>query len=172
MAELKDTLKRIDFQTGEFTANGTLYRIEGALTIERYAELQILEKELGYGMNFKTMYERLEKLYKLINATKFADAAVLLNDVMRGIAKVQEREPTVLKICALFINADNEDRTAFSQPLIDKKISDWKAEGIDMRDFFMVASNSVSGYLEVYRKVTQLISGQESGPIPGAVPNQ
>lgn len=155
-------LKRIDFEKGEFTANGTIYRIEGALTIERYAELQILEKEMGYGLTFKGMYEKLQSVYNQVNKMKFADAAVNLNDLIRGISKIQEREPTVLKICALFINAEDEDRTQYSQDMVNKKIADWKAEGIDMRDFFTVASNSVSGFLEIYRKVTQTISIQES----------
>jgi len=167
MAELKDELKRIDFTAGVFEANGTTYRIEGALTIERYAELQILEKELGYGLTFKGMYEKLEKLYQLINKQKFADSAVLVNDMMRGIVKVQEREPTVLKICALFINSDDEDRTAFTSDMVNKKIADWKAEGIDMRDFFTVASSSVSGFLEVYRTVTRIISGQPGSDMAG-----
>lgn len=162
MAELKDKgpLKRIDFEAGTFEANGTQYTIEGALTIERYAELQILEKEMGYGVTFKGMYERLDKAYQLLNKQRFADSAVLINDLIRGITKVQEREPTVLKICALFINAEGEDRTQLSEDLVNKKISDWKAAGIDMRDFFTVASSSVNGFLDVYRTVTRIISGQ------------
>lgn len=162
MAELKDQgqLKRIDFETGVFEANGTQYRIEGALTIERYAELQILEKEMGYGVTFKGLYDKLEKLYSLLNKNRFADSAVLVNDLMRGVVKVQEREPTVLKICALFINSEAEDRTIFTQDMINKKIADWKAEGIDMRDFFTVASSSVNGFLDVYRTVTRIISAQ------------
>lgn len=169
MAELKDNgpLKRIDFETGVFTANGTQYRVEGATTIERYAELQILEKEMGYGMTFKGMYDRMEKLYSMLNKSRFADCAVLVNDMMRGIVKVQERQPIILKICALFINEENEDRTVLTQDMIDKKIADWKAEGIDMRDFFTVASSSVNGFSDVYRTVTRIISGQPGNEMAG-----
>lgn len=166
MAELKELLnpelKRIDFESGRFIANNTLYQIEQSLTIERYCELQVLEKELGYGVNFKQMYERFQKVYDLINKQKFADAAVHINDFMRGLAQVQEREPVVLKICALFINYEGEDRTAFSQDMYTKKLGDWKAEGIDMRDFFRVASGSVAGYLEVYNSITRIISANKS----------
>jgi hypothetical protein len=153
-------LNRIDFTTGQFTAAGKIYRIEGALTIERYAELQVLEKELGYGTSFEAMYKTFETMYQLLNKQKFADCVVHLNNLMRGIAKLQEREPTVLKICALFINTDDEDRSTFSNDIVARKIADWKAAGIDMRDFFSVASSSISGFLEIYRKVTQDIMGQ------------
>lgn len=166
MAELKEP-KRIDFEAGTFQANGVNYTIEGALTIERYAELQILEKEMGYGVTFKGMFERLQNAYNLLNKQKFADAAVVINDIIRGVAKVQEREPTVLKICALFINADGEDRRALTEDMVNKKIADWKTEGIDMRDFFTVASNSVNGYLDVYRTVTRIISAQAGNDMAG-----
>ena len=168
MEELKanDPLKRIDLNTGIFEANGTRYTIEGALTIERYAELQILEKELGFGLTFKAMFEKLQQAYNLLNKQKPADAAVLLNDMLRGMARLQEREPLVLKICALFMNTDDEDRSSFSADVYNRKIADWKAEKLDMRDFFTVASNSVNGFIEIYRTVTRIISGQPGSEIP------
>lgn len=167
MEELKatDPLKRIDLNVGIFEANGTRYTIEGALTIERYAELQILEKELGYGLTFKAMFDKLSQAFALLNKQKPADAAVLLNDMIRGMAKIQEREPIVLKICALFMNTDDEDRSSFSADMYNRKISDWKAEKLDMRDFFTVASNSVNGFIEIYRTVTRIISAQPGNAI-------
>lgn len=167
MDELKasEPLKRIDLNTGVFEANGTRYTIEGSVTIERYAELQILEKELGYGLTFKAMFDKLSQAFTLLNKQKPADAAVLLNDMIRGMAKIQEREPIVLKICALFMNTDDEDRSSFSQDMYNRKIADWKAEKLDMRDFFTVASNSINGYIEIYRTVTRIISAQPGSAI-------
>lgn len=157
-------LKRIDLNTGKFTANGVDYQIEGNLSIERYAEFQILEKELAYTTTFKGMYDKMVHLRDLMNKMRFVDAAVELNDLLRGVSKLEEREPTVLKICALFINTPDEDRAIFTLDMITKKIADWKAEGLDMRDFFHVASGSVAGFLDVYRTVTRIISGAEKSP--------
>lgn len=154
-------LKRIDFEKGTFEANGKLYTIEGALSIERYAELQILEKELAYGFTVKQIFEKLKILWDYLNKLKFAEAAVLVRDLMAGATRVAERTPTTLKICALFINTEDEDRTTINQDLINKKIEDWKAEGIDMRDFFRVASSSVNGFLEIYKAVSRIISDQD-----------
>ena len=158
--EVRQPLKRINLETGVFEANGTRYFIEGGLTIERYAEAQILEKEMGYGITFKAFFEKMQSAYNLLNKQKPADAAVLLNDLIRGMGKLNEREPLVLKICALYINAEDEDRSAFTQDMITKKINDWKAEKMDMRDFFHVASSSINGYIEIYQTVTRIISGQ------------
>lgn len=154
-------VKRIDLNKGIFEANGHTYRIEGNLSIERYAEFQILEKELAYGMNVQGMFEKMKSITKLLDKQRWVDAVVMLTDMTRGIAKLEEREPTVMKICALFINRDDEDRSTINQDMITQKINDWKTEGIAMADFFAVASNSVSGLLEIYRSVTRAISPSE-----------
>lgn len=155
-------LKRIDFNKGVFEANGKTYSIEGQMSIERYCEYQILEKELSYATTFKGMYDKLVRLKDLMNKLRFVDAAVELSDLLRGVSKIEEREPTVLKMCALFMNTEDEDRTVFTQDLYVKKIADWKQEGIDMRDFFQAASNMVAGFLDVYRTVTRITSGQQN----------
>lgn len=154
-------LKRIDLQKGIFEANGKTYHIEASLTIERYCEFQILEKELAFNLSFKGMFDSLNALWTEVNKMQFGDAAVRINNLLRGMARLEEREPVFLKICALYINTEDEDRSVINQDVITQKIQDWKAEGYDMQDFFMVASNSVSGFIDAYQRITRIISGQE-----------
>jgi len=151
-------LKRLDLSKQTFEANGTKYFIESSLSIERFCEYQILEKEAGFSMSFRKMFDNLKELHKLMNNVKFVEAAVKLDDMMRGVAKLQEREPTLLKICALFINTEDEDRTVINNDMIVKKIEDWKKE-YDVRDFFTLALNTVDGFLEIYANATRIISG-------------
>lgn len=158
----KTEVKRIDLEKGVFTANGKTYRIEGNLSIERYAMYAIYEKELAYGLTVKGMYDQLKNVLKLLDKTRFVDSAVLIHDMIRGVSKLEEREPIVLKICALYCNTEDEDRSTINEDMITKKISDWKTEGLDMRDFFQLASSSVNGFIEIYRSVTQGIMAQES----------
>ena len=152
-------LKRLDLKKGSFEANGVLYKIETGLSIERFCEYQILEKEAGFGVTFKKVFENLAELHKLMNDIKFVEAAVLLDNIMRGVAKLEEREPTLLKICSLFINSEEEDRTTITDDLISKKIDDWKTE-YDVRDFFTLALNTVDGFLEIYASVSRVISNE------------
>ena len=154
-------LKRINFETGAFEANGTKYQIESSLSIERYCEMQVLEKELGFGVTFRSIFDKLKSIYTDLNKANFVAAAVTVDGMLRGIAKIEEREPVVLKICCLFINAEGENRATWSNDLIVKKINDWKAEGMDMQDFFTVALNSVDGFIGIYNKITQAISGTD-----------
>ncbi len=150
-------LKRLDLTKPRFEANGVWYNIEGGLSIERFCEYQILEKEAGFGVSFKSLFQNLKKLHGLMNDVKFVEASVLLDNMMRGVAKLEEKQPTLLKMCALFINADDEDRSVITEDMIAKKINDWKAE-YDVRDFFQVALNTMDGFLEIYDSVTRIIS--------------
>ena len=158
--------KRIDLDKGVFTANGKTYYIEGELSIERYCEYQILEKELGFGVTMKSMFESLNMLWTHLNKMEFAEASVKVNNMIRGFAKMEEREPTILKICALYMNEENEDRSTINESMITDKIRNWKEEGLEMKDFFSVALGSVHGITDVYRKVARIISGEEK---PGAL---
>lgn len=160
-------LKRIDFEKGQFIANGKVYTIEGLISIERYAEFQLLEKELAYGFTVKGIAEKLQQMWNNGNKMKFSENAVIQNDLIRGMSKLMERTPTALKLCTLFINTQDEDRKAINDDMINEKINDWKKEGIAMQDFFMVASNSVNGLLEIYQTITRTISAQDENPAAG-----
>lgn len=151
-------LKRINLETGVFQANGTTYRIESQLSIERYCELQILEKEMAFGTTFRGFFDILRGVYMDLNKADFVSASVKVHNVLQGVAKIEEREPVVLKMCSLFINADGENRAEWSNDLVVKKIQDWKAEGLDMQDFFVVALNSVNGFLRIFSQITEAIS--------------
>lgn len=154
-------LKRLDMSAQSFEANGTTYYIESGMSIERFCEYQILEKEAGFGISFRKMFENLKALHALMNNVKFVEAAVMLDNMMTGVAKMEEKEPTMLKICALFINTKEEDRSIINNDMIVKKIEDWKKE-YDVRDFFTLALNTVDGFLEIYANATRIISGDKS----------
>lgn len=151
-------LKRLDLTKPSFMANGREYFIEGSLSISRFCEFQILEKELSFSTSFKSLFTDLRGIYDLLNEMKLADGIVRLNNVLNGVAKLEEKEPTGLKICTLFINTKDEDRTEWSNDLMTQKIEDWKIEGYDVADFFRLALNSVDGFADIYREISQRIS--------------
>lgn len=155
-------LKKLDLTKSTFVANGVTYHIETQLSIERFCEYQILEKEAGFGLSFKKVFENLKELHALMNGVKFVEAAVKLDNLMRGVAKLEEREPTLLKICALFINTADEDRTTINNDMTMKKIEDWKRE-YDISGFFQLALNTVDGFFQIYGNVSRIIS-QDSKP--------
>lgn len=148
-------LKKLDTKEGRFIANGKTYIIESGFSIQRYAVFQKLQIEAAFGVTFKLLYENTHFAFNCLNAGKIADAAVLLHNIMNGVAKIEQREPELLKMCALFINTADEDRTTISDDQISEKIRDWEAAGYDINDFFQLAIRTISGLVDVWKKLTQ-----------------
>jgi len=146
-------LKKLNPAETEFIANGKKYKIETSLSIERFCEFQILEKEFGYSMDFKKLFNELLDLRKLMNELKFVDSAVKLENLTKGIAMLEKKEPTALKICTLFINTEEEDRSVITPDMMSEKINDWKIEGYDAQSFFSLALNTVNGFTDIYNEM-------------------
>lgn len=155
--------REIDPAAGEFMANGHRYTICQTFTIERYAIYQKLEIELGYGMSFKGVFDRVGQALADLNKLKLVDAIVKLTDLQRGMAIIEEKEPHVLRVCALVFNREGEDVRFINDDMITEKIKDWKAEGLDMQGFFTYALHTLNGFKERYQNTTRIISALERG---------
>lgn len=153
--------KRIDFSKGYFEANGKKYYVQSVLTIERFCEFQILEKELAFSMSFQNVFDQINSACESLNKSKLLDASVTLDDLRRGVARLERKEPTALKLCTLFINTEDEDPTIWNNDIMTKKLNDWKTEGIAIDDFFQYAMNSVNGYVDIYKKMSEAISDKK-----------
>lgn len=140
-----------------FIANGREYRISRSISFQRYEAYQILEVELGLARTLDQFQEQVNEAYSLCNQVAagkhvFADLAVLLRDMHIGTRLIGQGEiPTVLKLCALFINREGEDVRVVDEGTIDAKVHDWQQAGIDVRYFFGFALNSIPGYIEALR---------------------
>lgn len=148
-------LKELTLDTKEFEANGTKYFIASSLSIERMALREQFDLEFGIGASFKETFDTLREAYNLLNERKFADAAVCLNDRMKGIVNVEKKEVPAVRFCTLFINAEGEDITTYSDEIAAKKIEDWKREGIDSKFFFQLAALSTNGFINAFKEITR-----------------
>lgn len=133
-------LKHIDLNKPSFEANGKTYYIETSdLSIERWAKYEELVLEMQYGVNQVEMFNQFAEITKLANNLQFADIAILAHNMQNGMLTVMERQPVALKICAIFINEEDEDRGAINDAVITQKITDWSEEGYSIGPFFQLA---------------------------------
>ena len=160
--ERTNLVKSLDITAPSFMANGTEYFIDDRMTIERFTEYQALSIELGYGRTPAEIYRNLDVMKDHMNKTDFINASVVLMDVMNGVKKVNDRIPTALQLCALFINSATEDITVCDPRVMEKKIEDWKREGLDMTDFFRLATSTMRGFIELYNNLAATISNLTS----------
>lgn len=154
-------LKRIDLAKGQFEANGKNYIIETNFSIERYSFYQKFQIETGFGVTFEEMFNNWEKVVVLANLLKFSEIVIMAYNMSKGLLKLEEKEPLMLKMCALFINEENEDRRIITDDMISVKINDWKEAGYEMTDFFQLALNTINGFIENWKKLTEAISKNE-----------
>lgn len=151
-------LRNIDFDSGKFEANGKIYYLENKLSIGRFCEFQILQRELWTGMTVQDFFKGFLDLEKLLNQMRFSDIAIFVNQVKTHMLKVKEKEPVMFKICTLFCNTEEEDRDKWDNDLVVKKMEDWKNSGIDSADFFHIALTLVPGFVEQYNSIIRSIS--------------
>lgn len=152
-------LKVIDIKMKSFTANGNEYFIEmGGISMERFIEYEKLQVELGYGVTFIQLYELIKESYELCNKQKFADLAVKLYNVLQGIKNFEERRTPAFELCALFINTKDENRGIINSDMINAKIKDWEAEGLDSVPFFQLAVSSLQNFSTAYNVAIQIAS--------------
>ena len=154
--------KKIDMSKPSFQANGKEYFITSHLSVARFCEFQILEKEVGFSMNFDKVFNEINEACELFDeARSFGDIAkarMKLDNLRRGIAKLKDKEPSVLKLCTLFLNTADEDPAFWNNDLMTQKIEDWKTEGLDIQDFFTFALNTLNGFIDIYEQMSKKIS--------------
>jgi hypothetical protein len=156
--ETKFEIQPVPIEQGWFMANGHKYIIEKRYSASRFNMLQRFQLEAGFGVTFEEMLKAWEKVNGYANRMLFTDIAVMAYNMVNGVRRVAEREPVLLKMCALFINRETEDRRTITDDQITEKIRDWQEAGYDVNDFFMLAVNTIRGFIENYQRVTQAIS--------------
>lgn len=160
-------LRTIDFSKKYFECDGSKFFVEDTLSFERYQKLEEFSLEFGFSASFADIFKVLRKIWDNHNKLNFADNAVLLHNLMKGIVDLeQKKSPVSLRICALFINEENEDRTEYNEAKMQSKIDRWGKE-LDINPFFHLAVSLVQGYLSAYEITLRAIS-ERAAEVKGA----
>ena len=151
---MKET-KRIDFTQKSFEANGVKYVWNGRLSLERWQEFEKLQPRLGFGKDFEAILKNINLSIDMANKGKGIEAWNIIINIKKGISdKLENRLDTALHIAALFINREDEDTTKVDSALFTQKIKDWTEEGYDAMDFFSLAANLVTGFVEALQQTS------------------
>lgn len=163
-------LKELDFKDKSFTANGKTYFIEQSVSYHRWIEWRKLQPQLAFDSDFGTIFANVKRAYDLMNQRdqKPLDAGNVLYNILHGIKDAMDDKhiPLVMRLCALFMNTQDEDRRVFSEELMQIKFDDWVAEGISMQSFFLFAISSIPNFLPNYEAITQSILDSTIKKVP------
>lgn len=148
-------LKRLPAKASFFEANGKTYKIAEELGVYRHKVLDRLQVIAAFGGDLPTIFGKASDAYNALNASKPADAAIIMNGMLEATGRaLREEEPVLLLICTLFISREDEDITTWEEAAAKLKIQDWQAEGYAMRDFFGLALNLQRAYNNLLESTT------------------
>lgn len=154
-------LRSIDFNQKHFECGGRKFYIKDSLSFIRYRELQKIGLEFGYSATFQDIFKNIRIAWDYLNATKLGEAAVVLHNIMYGVVSLDDKDDAALRLCALFIDEDGEDVTAYDEGKMREKIECWGKE-LSVLPFFQLAVSLVPGWLPSYKVVLNDGSEQKS----------
>lgn len=148
-------LKKLDLSKNTFIGkSGKVYHIKQGLSVIRLIEWEKLQNHLGFGISFEQLYNRLNDATELFNKGRWFDGGVIINNIKQGVlSTVNDRTHPSLEICALIINAEDEDPATYDKEKIKTKIDDWSE--YDCEGFFQLAFNSLHGLMTILQKHSQ-----------------
>lgn len=125
-------------EAGRFETKAGTWLIEGNLSISRFAKREQILIEGGLGTTFEQLINNNNNIIKYFTEKNLKDYQQLKGeDIVRvvnsalnnieGIKDFHKRSPVHMKLCALHINLENEDRRYITDDQIERKIKDWEA---------------------------------------------
>ncbi len=153
--ELKQLTQEM-IEAGKFEANGKKFVIEPELSFNRFAKMKEFLIEFGYSKDFDSLFSEMKKTWELLDGSHFAHACTTLWNCMEGALNIKGKFDISFKICALFCNYIDEDKTVYDEAIEKNKIEDWAKE-YAVTGFFLLANSLLTSSSPVYQNVFQSI---------------
>jgi hypothetical protein len=162
-------LRKIDFATLKyFECGGRKFYVNESLSFARYRELQKISIEFGFSANFEDIFKNLAKSIESYNKHDYFNMSITLYKIQEGIKNLEDKDDPALRICALFINEENEDIATYNEALMKSKIDCWGRE-LSIDPFFYLAASLVPYWTNVYE--LHIRDGLKSGAEQKENPN-
>lgn len=131
------------------SASGKEYIVYPSLTARRFEVFERLQVEMEHATTLSAFRGEVAGAYELLNKSKFADAAVKINNLLNGAARIENGQPhPLLLICSLFICPAEENQAEWSEAEATEKIKDWA--GVDIAFFLASAKRLLSRFITDY----------------------
>ena len=143
-------LRDIDFTKEKyFECGGKTFKVIEDPGIIRYRVIQKLAVEFAYSSTVHGIFDNLHKSIDAFNKHKYDEMVIIIHNVLNGITKIEDKDDTALRLCALFIVEEDEDLTVCDEVMMRIKIDCWAKE-IKMLPFFRLASDIVPDWMPAY----------------------
>lgn len=149
-------LRTINFDLKHFECEDgkRKFTIKEVPSFERYRIMQKVCLEFGFSASFIDIYNNITSGFELLNKMKPAEGAVVLHNILKGMASAEEKYPAAFRLCALFIDEEGEDPAVYDEGKMNEKIECWGKE-LSPLPFFNMASELVIGWMPAYKDFIQ-----------------
>lgn len=150
----------VTFDTESRTFQGVhhTYKILDSLPVCRYKELGVIEPQIAYGCDLKTLMGFAKSVYTHVNEGNNAgraDDAVNAYKLMESLKDVKERINPIFKLIDLYTIRPGDELTDFGDRVLKEKINDWAL--IDTNFFLAISIRLIPNYLSAYKQLSQTI---------------
>ncbi len=149
-------LREISFESKHFECEEgkRKFTVKEVPSFERYRIMQKIALEFGFSASFIDIYKNITTAFELLNSMKPAEGAVVLHNVLAGMASAENKYPAAFRLCALFIDEEGEDSTVYDEGKMNEKIECWGKE-LSPLPFFNLASLLIEGWMPAYKNIIQ-----------------
>ena len=145
MSVISPTLNANSFKT----ASGKKYIVYPPITAHRFEVFERLQVEMEHLTSLSGFRDEIAATYELLNKSKPADAAVKINNLLNGVARIQNGQPhPLLMICSLFICTADENQAEWNEAEAQEKVNDWAS--VDIAFFLASAKRLLTRYMNDY----------------------
>lgn len=147
------SLRSIDFSKEKyFECGGKKFYIRESLSFTRYKEMQKIMVEFGFSATFDDIFKKLKESVESYNKLDFFNMSVTIYKILEGVKDIQTKDDPALRLCALFIDEENEDPTKYDESQMKAKIDCWGSE-LEVGPFFYLATSLVPTWMYAYQAV-------------------
>jgi hypothetical protein len=155
---MSNEIKMVEIEPGKtFMANSRRYIVSDSFSIGRLAKIEELEEEMNMFSDKKTCHAVMLAAMGKINELNPGDAYALMYNKIEADRRNVKIAPYALRICAVYINREEENLGDITDTSIAEKINDWSEEGLDIRPFLAFAVSVFRELLQSYKLPIQNI---------------
>lgn len=152
-------LPKYELVGGQLTVGSVIYQMEADISIDRFNAYQRWETEAAFGLTYKKMMGNWRRVWDMVQeGGRIGEIGVIAYNTMQGVTRLDENDDACLKLCSVFLNAKDEDRTILDLAVVDRKIQHWREAGVPIQFFIQLSAILINGFIDDYNKISRSIS--------------
>lgn len=147
--KLQEINLEIALKEGLTGVSGKVYKVTDKICVDRFVKMRQYETEMFQTGGYSELVKSLQVALDYFDDGKASKAIQTMYQMQELAFNSIQETPIHMKMCALFLNHEDEDQTEYSETNEIEKIKDWK--NYNCLGFFPLAATIVPGLKQNFR---------------------